>query len=207
VVVLLACSSQARNQSFVQGTLRAHELKGLYGEHTAPACTRYLTSLVRHLAGADAYDLSVRLLATHEPLAVAPGNNEILISAGLIKNLNSEAEAAFMLTHEAGHVVLQHQLHLVASAPLLDASRRRTIELEADRFALDKLNDAGYNTAAALSALDRVYRLSPDFESSQDYPTLQERIKHLSSRVLSTSNYSRGIEDRREFQRCRRSLQ
>jgi predicted Zn-dependent protease len=179
----------------------------MYGEHQDSSCSRYLTSLVRHVTGAEAYDLSVRLLSTNEPLAVAPGNNEILISAGLVKNLNSEAEAAFMLTHEAGHVALQHQLQFVGDAPQLDTSRRRTLELEADRFALDRLDEAGYNSAAALSALDRVYRLSPDFESSQDYPTLQERIKHLSARVLSTLNYGRGIEDRREFQRCRRSLQ
>ncbi len=111
-----------------------------------------------------------------------------------------------MLTHEAGHVMLQHQVQFVGDAAQLDISRRRTLELEADRFALDRLDEAGYNTAAALTALDRAYRLSPDFEASQDYPTLQERIKHLSGRVLSTLNYSRGIEDRREFQRCRRSL-
>lgn len=179
----------------------------MYREHANLSCARYLTSLVRHVAGPDAHDLSVRVLATDEPLAVVPGNNEILISAGLVKTLSSEAEAAFMLTHEAGHVVLQHQGQFAGSTTVVDSARRRTLELEADRFALDKLDEAGYDTAAALSALDKVYRLSPDFESSQDYPTRQERIRQLSGRVLSTLNYGRGIEDRREFQRCRRSLQ
>jgi predicted Zn-dependent protease len=139
-------------------------------------------------------------------MAVVPGNNEILISTGLIKNLHSEAEAAFMITHEAGHAALRHQGLLGGDATTHDAARRRALELEADSFALAKLDEAGYNTAAALSALNRVYHLRPSFESSQDYPTLHERIKHLAAHVLSTVNYNRGIEDRREFQRCRRTL-
>jgi predicted Zn-dependent protease len=178
----------------------------MYGEHSETSCARYLTSLVRHVAGAESYDLSVRLLDTEEPLAVVPGNNEILISTGLVKNLHSEAEAAFMLTHEAAHVALQHQVQLIGDTGEHDTARRRALELEADSFALTKLDEAGYDTAAALSALNRVYRLRPHYASSQDYPTLHERIKHLSIQVLSTSNYARGIGDRREFQRCRHAL-
>jgi predicted Zn-dependent protease len=195
-----------RDRSFVLGTLRARELVSTYGELNDPLCATYLTTLLRTIVGDEGRDLRVRILSTHEAFALVPGNSEILISAGLIKALQSEAEAAFLLTHEAGHIVLRHRLTSGDYSALEDPEERRSLELAADRFALSKLDRAGYNTAAALTALTRGYHASSKREDTRDYPSFSERINQISKQALSTPQYGRGLDDRRDFQRCRRSL-
>jgi|GEM_PF-4147705 len=206
VVLVSGCSPLERDHSFTFGILRARELLSTYGETSDPLCASYLTTLLQRIVGDEGHDLRVRILATQEAFALVPGNNEILVSAGLINALQSEAEAAFLLTHEAGHIVLRHRLSSSDHSTLENPEERRSLELAADRFALSKLDRAGYNTAAALTALSRGYHASSQRDPTRGYPSFSERINQLSKHVLSTQQYGRGIDDRRDFQRCRRSL-
>jgi predicted Zn-dependent protease len=155
--------------------------------------------------------LEVVILTTRESLALFPGGNQILISAGLLQRLTSEAEAAFLLTHEAGHVILEHQVTLRtqggedSEAEL--AQLRRTMELEADTFALEKINQAGYRPTAAITALRAVYRDTGTRRATDlGYPPLQERIQNLLQAATALPAHATGIQDRREFQRCRIEL-
>lgn len=87
-----------------------------------------------------------------------PGG-KVLITVGLLKKLNDEAELAGMLAHEIAHVVQRHQLKTLSTEPGADKLGAVTYALEtanefaADRMAVVIMARAGYDPNAYLNAM------------------------------------------------------
>ena len=77
-----------------------------------PRLLAQLASRRRFIGGgaAAAPTLTPRVYAAVERNAFALPNGAILVTAGLLVELENEAQLAFLLGHEAAHVLLRHQL-------------------------------------------------------------------------------------------------
>ncbi|MFN3592718.1 MAG: M48 family metalloprotease, partial [Thermaurantiacus sp.] len=135
--------------------------------------------------GSRESDWTISVLSSPVPNAMAVPGGYLYITRGLLGMMNSEAELASVLGHEAGHIAARHAqrrqrpatvgaLGTIATAVLLggDAARlaqlgsaalvggySRNQEREADSLGLQYMARAGYDPMAAasmLAALDRV---------------------------------------------------
>jgi predicted Zn-dependent protease len=135
--------------------------------------------------GSRESDWTITVLSSPVPNAMAVPGGYLYITRGLLGMMNSEAELASVLGHEAGHIAARHAqrrqtpatvgaLGTIATAILLggDAARlaqmgsaalvggySRNQEREADSLGLQYMARAGYDpmaTASMLAALDRV---------------------------------------------------
>jgi predicted Zn-dependent protease len=135
--------------------------------------------------GSRESDWTVTLLSSPVPNAMAVPGGYLYITRGLLGMINSEAELASVLGHEAGHIAARHaqrrqtpatvgalgtlataillggqaaQLAQTASAALVGGYSRNQ-EREADSLGLQFMARAGYDpmaSATMLAALDRV---------------------------------------------------
>jgi predicted Zn-dependent protease len=151
---------------------------------------------------------------------VAPGG-EVFIPANFILAARDESEFAAMLAHSIGHVVLHHgwreaprgavvnitNIPLVFLAPLhVDAQsgsviplgwipERRRTEMDADRFAVELVNRAGYDTRAFGRYLERTHaprsRLWPAAEHAQRLAAIEEYARVQASAVKSDAEFGR----------------
>ena len=121
--------------------------------------------------------------------AFAMPGGYVLVTAGLLRTLESEDELAFVLAHEVGHVVRRHHYQVVQrqrlaeqaakglqavaqdgdTAKLAQASGQiyargldKTAEFESDRLGVEYATRAGYDPAAALNVLERLHRIKGD---------------------------------------------
>lgn len=137
------------------------------------------------IPGSRESDWTITVLSSPVPNAMAVPGGYLYITRGLLGMMNSEAELASVLGHEAGHIAARHAqrrqtpatvgaLGTIATAILLggDAARlaqlgsaalvggySRNQEREADSLGLQYMVRAGYDPMAAasmLAALDRV---------------------------------------------------
>ncbi len=115
----------------------------------------------------------IRFFALRTPYsnAYATKSNIILVSLGLLANVQSEAELAFILSHEISHYILRHSWDNKAVSSAHEASQdhflmesqvdqiakhnfySQQIELEADSLALIRYLNAGYSVMDAESAI------------------------------------------------------
>jgi predicted Zn-dependent protease len=211
--VLLAgvgCTRPTPTSTFESGIARTKQFVGEYGAVTSTSCPRYLKGILARTIGARGSSFEVIVLATPLPLALSPGGNKILVSKGLLLLLSTEAQASFMLTHEAGHYILNH-LQLATDAARKESSEdrievRRELEIEADTFALSRIVAASYEPTEAVAALSAVYRGVEASGRASEYPSLQDRILALSTLVLQAHSLGSGIADRRGFKQCQFEL-
>lgn len=99
--------------------------------------------------------------------------NRITITTGLLSLLKDDAELAFVLAHEAGHLRAGSDDDL--DGHVVDH------EVKADQFALDLMSAAGYSKSAGPAALRRVLYEQTEIVGSK-HPTcklLRERIRRL----------------------------
>jgi len=121
--------------------------------------------------------------------AFAMPGGYVLLSAGLLKVLESEDELAFVLAHEIGHVARRHHYQVVQRQRLADQAAKglqtvardgdtarlaqasgqiyargldKGAEFEADRLGVEIMARAGYDPAAALGVLEKLQRLKGD---------------------------------------------
>lgn len=104
----------------------------------------------------------------YAPLAFTPGGKYIILSRGLVLILKTEAQLAFVISHEIGHEVLGHT-GLNSSDIAIDKNERDTIELAADKYALGLVAQAGYDPYAAIGALENAYTSDPEIAYSTSY--------------------------------------
>ncbi len=206
VVVAAGCTGTHRKLSFEAGIARTKQFVDQYGAVPSTSCPGYLKGILTRTVGSRSNSFEVTVLATSLPLALSPGGNRILVSKGLLLLLNTEAQAAFMLTHEAGHYILNH-LQLAMDAAGSDRNGagvevRRELEIEADTFALSRIVDASYEPTEAVAALSAVYRGVESSGRASEYPSLHDRILALSTLVLQAHSLGSGIADRRGFRQC-----
>lgn len=125
---------------------------------------RYLTGIVARLIPelpAAAPTLTPRVYAAVERNAFALPNGAILVTAGLLVELENEAQLAFLLGHEAAHVLLRHQLLDERFGAETDSHvdrmwLSRHLEDEADELGFALVTSAGYAPDEAARMLRHV---------------------------------------------------
>jgi predicted Zn-dependent protease len=124
-------------------------------------------------------------------LNAATNGQEIMITSGLLKRLKSNDECAFVISHELGHVVLNHivktqfrriglslldTLLMRRAAPhgsllevaanlgldLYDKRSGRVYEYQADDAGIQLMTKAGYNPQAAIEVFRILQSAAPD---------------------------------------------
>jgi predicted Zn-dependent protease len=126
------------------------------------------------------------LIKTDSVNAFATPGGIVLVTTGLLRELQSEDEFAFVLAHEIAHVIQQHHYRVVLRQRLTEAAAKalrdssgeasnaalsqasaliyargldKASEFEADRIGLELMTQAGFDPAAAISVLERLHRL------------------------------------------------
>ncbi len=129
------------------------------------------------------------LLKTDSVNAFATPGGFVMVTSGLVKQLQNEDELAFVLAHEAAHVLRRHHYRVVlrqrlaetaakniqaatgeagnaalsqASAQIYARGLDKNSEFEADRLGVELMTQAGYDPAAAMGVLERLQRLKGD---------------------------------------------
>ena len=150
--------------------------------------------------------------------AFATMGGYVYVNTGLIEKAENEAELASVIAHEIGHIVGRHSLEQmreraiaqgVLTAAGLDRSQAvqigvelavnransRQDELEADRFGLDNLTDAGYAPSGMVSFMQKLLEQGssvPTFLST--HPATEERIERLEAAIPDGSaNVGKGL--------------
>ena len=94
---------------------------GLYPDQQAAARVKEIGQQIvsRTKAGESPYKFDFHLLADENTVnAFALPGGQIFITAGLLKNLQSEGQLAGILGHEIGHVVARHSAEQIAKSKL-----------------------------------------------------------------------------------------
>ena len=210
---LPACSPHsAPNSAFGSGAVQTQAISRRYGAITDKGLTGYLDEVARRLREAAARTaeargidaLQIQILATRMPIAVSPGGGFILLSRGLLESLVSEAELAFVLSHELGHEQLGHLAMLAGQHA--DSAELQRYELAADHYGAGLMALAGYDPRAAAAGLIHSYRalartLNAPLEAATApaYPALDQRVAALQDYVAASGWQPPGIVDRRDF--------
>jgi beta-barrel assembly-enhancing protease len=155
------------------------------------AAQRYLNLVGHSVAKINdgGYKWRFGLLKTDSVNAFATPGGFVLVTAGLVKQLESEDELAFVLAHEIAHVLRRHHYRVVirqrlaetaaknvqaatgdttnaalsqASAQIYARGLDKSSEFEADRLGVELMTQAGYDPAAAVGVLERLQRLKGD---------------------------------------------
>jgi predicted Zn-dependent protease len=130
-----------------------------------------------------------------------PGGFVFMTKALLDLCKRDRNEIAFFLAHEIGHVVHGHAREQLTTATILNAvtarlsgvgrmlrevlnkGYSRSLEMEADAEAVRLASAAGFDSGAAIRALQRLTQVSPDNAGLAEYfsshPALSERIQAL----------------------------
>jgi predicted Zn-dependent protease len=176
--------------------------------------------------GVTTYQFQFFVVDESVPNAFAVPGGYIFIYRGLIEMMSSESELASILSHELGHIVGRHLQRSIDEAKLLSvpmvaglvagillgapglaagglaASQTgaleysRAHEMEADKHGFRFLSDAGYDTAAMPSMMEKLLQCTwlqnskvPSYLST--HPALAERVQYLSEMVKTQKTASR----------------
>jgi Zn-dependent protease with chaperone function len=105
--------------------------------------------------------------------AFASSNTErVRVSTGFVRFVMSDAELAFVIAHETGHILRNHSVSV-------SSERRQEQELEADRIGVVLLARAGYDPRAAASLLQRMTNSGLFAQSDPSHPALAYRTRVL----------------------------
>lgn len=124
-----------------------------YGRVESNEIASYIELIISRL-GLSSLKSKVIILASEKPIAFTPGGEYILLSKGLLRVLDNEAEFAFVLAHELGHLQYAHHQRAKEGD---NGDERRELEFEADIFALKALKISGYALSAGPSAIKGVH--------------------------------------------------
>lgn len=164
---LSACLPAVTNEDdYQEGLLHSQDLSMRYGHIQGKFESGYMEYLRKRLTAAipDEYhdDTVYRfvLINSSESLAAAAGGGFILISRGLIQHLDSEAELAFILSHELAHQYLGHtKLHLAKTRSCFMYDYEPELEIDADKYAIAMMVVAGYDPRPAVLALEKASQM------------------------------------------------
>lgn len=120
------------------------------------------------------------LLPLSTPNAFIHNSGEIVVTTQLMKLINSDEELAFVLAHEVGHLVLSHTgARTLHQPPSIGTSQAH--ELEADLYAVDRMQAAEISPKAAVSLLRRLSTCIPG-NSAAIEDRVVKLINHLGER-------------------------
>lgn len=194
-------------------TAEARAVRAAFGgPYDAPELRDHVGRIAQKVADAETggrLKVTVELLDSDQVNAAALPDGRLLVNRGLLALARSEAELAFVLAHEIGHVVAGHARQGAARPPVdpaiagvaevqAEAEFNRGQEREADRIGLDALAQAGFDPAAATAFLQRfgaAQRLAATLSgrpelataaiSGGDHPEIAERIAAAQDRIAA----------------------
>ena len=181
----------AQSDEEVVGATAAARIMGTAPLVESQAAQRYVNLVGSSIASRSdtTYKWRFGLIKSDSVNAFAAPGGFVLVTAGLVKSLQSEDELAFVLAHEIAHVVKRHHYRVVlrqrlaeqasaklqasmgepADAALSQASAQiyargldKTSEYEADRLGVELMTQAGYDPAAAMGVLERLQKIKGD---------------------------------------------
>jgi len=122
---------------------------------------------------------------------------QIIITTGLLKQITTPSEMAFVLAHEMGHILSRHisptgYTGLFTQSQLSHiAEVHRGWEFEADIFAIERIKHAGFSSGAAHNLLNRLSSSAPAStvpDYLQRHPSSQLRVLTLQAVAESTND-------------------
>lgn len=163
----------------------AAELEAEYGVHPDPGMHAYVTSTGNRIAatsGRPNLPWTFRVLNTSQVNAISLPGGFIYVTKGMMSFVQSEAELAFVLAHEIGHVDRRHHVMLIERhmglsllftlifggrqdttaqianilGVLLTRGFSREAEFEADRVGVSLVHKAGFDAGAGLAFMERL---------------------------------------------------
>jgi len=197
-----------------------------YTEDPYPIDSDYLNHLIEKLDKLFArkdFQYQVFILDSQRANAFAAPGGNILVTQGLLKTLKTEGEIVAVLLHEMAHIERDHCLALIRTVLLeekyeylsalgavdllfsvfLEPGFSKTQEDEADRWALQRMGEAGYHPMALPVALGRLidFRSPPNLVEHnpiRDYflthPDLELRVESFRSLAPGIMpNYPQGL--------------
>lgn len=200
-----ARSSSVTNEVVVSQQALLKKLSPLNDELTTRYVLGVLTrlhaqTLAPHAAGGlgRAAISQVKVVSANTPIALTLPDGTLVVSDRLLLTLRSEAQLAFVLAHELGHLALEHHQRLGEGK--LSPARRHEIEEEADSFALGVIAAAGYDPRAGLSAL-AVFSpgLSDIAEDAPTHPGGRQRFERGLTLIAEAGWTPPGLVNRRDF--------
>lgn len=139
-----------------------------------------LLKRILSLNGDDVMNPPVRIsTVTHpRPNAFALNTGTIVLTTGLIDEIRSHSELAFVIAHELAHLILNHESgSTLASEILMEPLSRNKLleqELSADKLAIKLLEQSSFDTSSAISLMSRL-------EEKTSFHTAQTRLRALNS--------------------------
>ena len=152
-----------------------------------PILAEYVNRVAQNIARQSEVSIpvAVRIIESGDLNAFTLPGGHIYINSGMLRLTESEAELAFVLAHELGHVAARHatreasrdQVIKLSSFPLAVfggwtglalwqaagsgaklglLKGERAFELQADRLGVDFLDAAGYDPEAAIDVFERI---------------------------------------------------
>jgi predicted Zn-dependent protease len=162
--------------------------------------------------GYSNYDWTVLVIESKEPNAFSLGEGIIVITKGLILEIDNEAELSAIIAHEMSHQLLGHcRDALTATANNKQNSPKYLFslqqELDADAIAINLLVSARYNPQAMLSALTIGYRQKNRIVAEENQNWLIERTSALTERLKKLHVYYPTLTtNTREFNKIKKEL-
>lgn len=110
----------------------------------------------------------------------------VVLTRGLLEQLRSRSELAFVLAHEISHVMHGHFPGALPAALMTPAQRshiaavHKEWEYSADADALERLRQSGFDPNGALAVLARLSRFEEEDEpAARRHPELDQRLSAL----------------------------
>lgn len=119
-----------------------------------------LQKIAGNLEDVAGRDINIIIEDSERPDAYLHPLGSIILTRGLVDAIEDDAEMAFIIGHEMGHVVMDHYngnstLGIAGDALLPDMGK----EIEADGYSLMIIEAAGYGPAASLRVLGKIKTL------------------------------------------------
>lgn len=173
------------------GEAAASRILGAAGLIQSTSAQRYINLVGNALAQRtdSNYRWRFGLIKSDSVNAFAMPGGYILVTTGLLKQLQSEDELAFVLAHEITHVLRRHHYRVVQRQRLAESAAKqmqagsdeaafaalsqisaqiyargldKNSEFESDRLGAELTAQAGYDPAAAIGVLERLQRIKGD---------------------------------------------
>uniref|UniRef100_A0A0A8KXH4 Putative peptidase M48 family n=1 Tax=wastewater metagenome TaxID=527639 RepID=A0A0A8KXH4_9ZZZZ len=159
------------------------------------------------------YKWSVFLLNVPQSNAFSVGNGTIIMTRGLMVDLSSEAQFAYIVAHEMAHQILGHTNEALAESKEHDVTPAFYFdvdsEIDSDRLALYLVGQARYDINQAIPAFSLAYRNQSagvaDVDTTARQHVLETRGANLQGLVAEARQKAPvvSIDSTREFNKTR----
>lgn len=150
-----------------------------------------LNNLTKKLVTANNFSakkITPILLKSDSVNAYSLGSNSsfayVYVTKGLIDFVQNDDQLAAILAHEISHIILGHYF---ASTKSSGSQFNQTKELEADRYSIKLLKNAGFKLQQFNIFLEHLDILQAKLKiaNPQDYPSNKKRIQNISKAITS----------------------